>query len=189
MAKVTMPLLSTEARGKIANAIVFFPWKGRNIVRRWLTPANPQSLLQMTIRAKLKAIGKAIAKIYTPTDVASGSIVYQAALAKTTSGQPWNAWFAKQVLDHVKVATNWSALTGQFSTATGYANFQTEATALGLVDFALTAGYTENIEAGLQLYMAAYAAYAGELSEYSTDPENWAVTLVTDFATDFQVNA
>ena len=109
--------------------------------------------------------------------------------SKTTSGQPWNAWFAKQVLDHVKVATNWSALTAQFSTATGYANFQTEATALGLVDFALTAGYTEDIEAGLQLYMAAYAAYAGELSEYSTDPEDWAVALVTDFATDFQVNA
>jgi len=189
MAKVIMPLLSTEARGKIANAMVFFPWKGRAVVRRWLTPANPQSLLQMTIRAKLKAIGKAISKIYTPDDVAGGSMIYQYALAKTTSGQPWNAWFAKQVLDHVKVASNWSALTGQFSTATGYTNFKAEATTLGLVDFALTAGYTENIEAGLQLYMAAYAAYAGELSEYITDPEDWAVTLVTAFATDFQVAA
>lgn len=185
MAKVTMPLLSTEARGKIANAIVFFPWKGRNIVRRWLIPANPQSVDQMTARAKLKAIGKAISKIYTPTDVTGGSIVYKAALAKTTAGQPWNAWFAKQVLDYIKVTTNWAAITGAYTTASEHTNFEAVATALGLVNFAMTAGYTDEIEAGLQLYLAAYAAYQGELSEYNSDPETWADSLVTEFGEDF----
>ena len=68
MAKVTMPLLSTEARGKIADAIVYFPWKGVAVVRQWLKPANPQAVNQMTARAKLKAIGKAISKIQTPDD-------------------------------------------------------------------------------------------------------------------------
>lgn len=188
MAKVTMPLLSAEARGKIADAIVFFPWKGLNVVRQWLIPANPQSVDQMTARAKLKGIGKAIAKIQTPADLANGSMIYQLTLPKAPSGQPWNSYFAKKVLDHVKTTTNWTALTGQWSTATGYTDFNSLATGLGLVDFAMTTGYTDNVAAGLQLYMAAYAAYALELSEYNTDPEDWAATLVTAFAADFTTN-
>lgn len=189
MAKVVMPLLSTEARGKIADAIVFFPWKGLAVVRQWLKPANPQSLAQMTIRAKLKAIGKAISKIYTPDDVASGSVIYQRTLAKAPSGQPWNSYFAKQVLDHIKVATNWSALTGAYTTASAHTQFESDATTLGLVDFAFTVGYTENIEAGLQLYLAAYAAYQAELTEYNSDPETWAASLVTEFVEDFTTAA
>lgn len=189
MAKVTMPLLSASARGKIADAIVFFPWKGLNVVRQWLIPSNPQSLLQMTARAKLKGIGKAIDKIQRPFDLAGGSIIYQRALAVAPSGQPWNSYFAKKVLDYIKTGTNWTAFTAAFSTATGYTSFQAEATTLGLVDFAFTTGYTENIEAGLQLYMAAYAAYAQGLSEYDTDPESWAAALVTAFAADFTTGA
>ncbi len=185
MAKVTMPLLSTEARGKIADAIVFFPWKGIAVVRQWLKPANPQSLAQMTIRAKLKAIGKAISKIYTPDDVAGGSVIYQGALGKAPAGQPWNSYFAKNVLDHIKTGTNWTALTAAYTTATGHTNFEAAATTLGLVDFAFTVGYTENIEAGLQLYLAAYAAYQEEISDYNSDPEDWAASLVTEFAEDF----
>jgi len=189
MAKVTMPLLSAQARGKIADSIVFFPWKGINLVRQWLVPANPQSVDQMTARAKLKAIGKAIAKIKTAGDIASGSIIYQRALAVAPSGQPWNSYFAKKVLDHVKTTTNWAALTAAWSTATGYTDFNAEATTLGLVDFALTAGYTESIAAGLQLYMAAYAAYQQGLTEYDADPTGWAATLVTAFAADFTTSA
>lgn len=188
MAKVTMPLLSTEARGKIADAIVYFPWKGLAVVRQWLKPANPQSTAQMTARAKLKGIGKAIAKIQTPDDQANGSIIYQLSLAKAPAGQPWNSYFAKKVLDHIKTTSNWTNVTAAWSTATAYTNFNELATSLGLVDYAMTTGYTENVAAGLQLYMAAYAAYALELSEYNTDPESWAVTLATAFMQDFTTN-
>lgn len=188
MAKVTMPLMSTEARGKIADALVFFPWKGLNIVRQWLKPANPQSTDQMTARTKLAAIGKAISKIQTPADISSGSIIYQLSLDKAPSGQPWNSYFAKKVLDHIKTTSNWTNLTAAWSTATAYTNFNGLATTLGLVDFNLTTGYTETIAAGLQLYMAAYAAYALELSEYNTDPEGWAITLATAFMQDFTTN-
>lgn len=188
MAKVTMPLMSASASGKIADAIVFFGWKGLSIVRQWLKPANPQSTDQMTARTKLKGIGKAISKIQTPDDLANGSIIYQRALDKAPSGQPWNSYFAKAVLDHVKTTTNWTNLTAQWSTATAYTNFNELATSLGLVDFAMTTGYTETIAAGLQLYMAAWAAYDLELSEYSTDPEDWAVTLATAFMQDCTTN-
>lgn len=188
MAKVTMPLLSTEARGKIADAIVFFPWKGINIVRQWLIPANPQSTAQMTARTKLKGIGKAIAKIQTPDDQANGSMIYQLALPKAPSGQPWNSYFAKKVLDYIKTTSNWTNLTGAWSTASAYTEINGLATTLGLVDYAMTTGYTETIAAGLQLYMAAYAAYQLELSEYNTDPVGWAASLATAFMQDFTTN-
>ena len=37
--------MSMSASGKIADAIVYFTWKGRNVVRQWLVPANPQSTI------------------------------------------------------------------------------------------------------------------------------------------------
>ncbi len=188
MAKVTMPLLSTEARGKIADAIVFFPWKGLAVVRQWLKPANPQSTGQMTARTKLKGIGQCISKIQTPSDLANGSMIYQLALPKAPSGQPWNSYFAKKCLDFIKTTTNWTNLTGAWSTATAYTSFNELATSLGLVDYNLTTGYTETIAAGLQLYMGAYAAYALELSEYNTDPVDWNVALATAFMQDFTTN-
>jgi len=44
MAKVEGPLFSLEARGKIGNVMVHFPWKGRNVVRKWLKPTNPRDI-------------------------------------------------------------------------------------------------------------------------------------------------
>lgn len=50
MAKVTGPLMSIDARGKLANAIVFMGWRGINTVRQWVKPANPNSAAQQAIR-------------------------------------------------------------------------------------------------------------------------------------------
>lgn len=188
MAKVVGPLMSYEARGKIANMVVFFPWKGINVVRKWLKPTNPQDPDQMRQRSILKGIGKAIKYIQTADDISNGSIVYQRALALAPSGQIWNAYLAKNVLDYAKTAATWTTLTAKWSTATGYADFNSLATTLGLVDFSTAVGYTETVKAGLQLFMAAYAAYQMNMSEYNTDPEDWAVTLVTAFMQDCTTN-
>jgi len=185
MAKVVGPLMSYEARGKIADMVVYFPWKGINVVRQWLKPTNPSDPDQMRVRAQLRAIGKAIKFCMTKTDVANGSVVYQRALALAPSGQIWNAWLAKNVLSVVNTLALWTAFTAKWSTATAYANFNAAATALGLVNFAFTTGYTETIAAGLQLFMAAEAAYQMNMSEYNTDPEDWAASLATKFAEDF----
>ena len=61
MAKLNAPLFSFSASGSIAKALVYFPWKGLNVVRSWVSPANPKSPAQMTIRDRLKA---AVAKIH-----------------------------------------------------------------------------------------------------------------------------
>jgi hypothetical protein len=50
MAAVTAPLLSFGASGQIAKTQVYSSWKGRPYVRRYVTPANPQSTEQSITR-------------------------------------------------------------------------------------------------------------------------------------------
>ncbi|GAI97628.1 unnamed protein product, partial [marine sediment metagenome] len=60
MAKVKAPLLSFGASGAIAKAIVYFPWKGLNVAREYVVPANPKSDAQNIQRAYLTAAVDAI---------------------------------------------------------------------------------------------------------------------------------
>ena len=53
MAKVTAPLFSFGARGKLGDALVYFPWKGIHAVRTYVVPANPNSAAQQTQRGRL----------------------------------------------------------------------------------------------------------------------------------------
>lgn len=50
MAKPTGGLLSFDARGQVAKTIVFSSWRGRGYVRRYVTPANPNSAAQALTR-------------------------------------------------------------------------------------------------------------------------------------------
>jgi hypothetical protein len=53
MAKVIAPLFSFGARGKLGDALVYFPWKGIHAVRTYVIPANPNSAGQQTQRGYL----------------------------------------------------------------------------------------------------------------------------------------
>lgn len=53
MAKLTAPLFSFGASGKIADSLVYFPWKGLDAVRQYVIPANPRSADQVTQRGHL----------------------------------------------------------------------------------------------------------------------------------------
>lgn len=50
MAKLTAPLMSFNARGKLAGSLVFMGWKGLKTVRQYVTPANPQTADQVVQR-------------------------------------------------------------------------------------------------------------------------------------------
>ncbi|MGQ9847534.1 MAG: hypothetical protein ACUVQP_08560 [Bacteroidales bacterium] len=50
MAKVNMPLLGISATGQLGKSLVYFNWKGLNVVRRYIIPTNPRSGLQQTQR-------------------------------------------------------------------------------------------------------------------------------------------
>lgn len=50
MAKLKGPLFSFDARGKLANSLVFMKWKGISDVRQHVIPANPKTTAQTTQR-------------------------------------------------------------------------------------------------------------------------------------------
>lgn len=54
MVKVLGPAMSLDASGKLAGAIVFSKWKGRNYIRQLVKPANPRSGGQVGMRAMFK---------------------------------------------------------------------------------------------------------------------------------------
>jgi hypothetical protein len=196
MAKVDGPLMSLGASGKVGDALVFFSWKGTNVVRRWLKPTQPNSVLQGFVRAAMSAIGKVISKIQSISGGDSvDSALYSLNTAAAPSGVNWNAFFAQGFLNLLQTAGEFQ--TALFSSkiaaysALGTAvltAFKTNATALGLADFAFDYGYTTNIEAGCQLYFGALAAYENGIAAtapYNTNPDSWAASDVDSFKTDF----
>jgi hypothetical protein len=194
MAKVDGPLMSLEARGKIADAIVFFPWKGRHAVRQWLKPTNPMKTLQGYVRAALRAIGKEVKVIAC---VSKGSAVdsklYNGIVAKVGPGMNWNAFHAQGLLKLFIVAgafatTAFAANVAKYSTHGAKTAWDSQGTALGLVDNAFPYGYTTSISAGCQLFFGALAAFANLASwgaNYTVDPgvATYAASNVDAFAT------
>ena len=200
MAKVDGPLFSLEARGKIADAMVFFPWKGRHIVRQWLKPTNPKSTKQGYLRSALKAIGKFMAKVGNVSDGdALDSKIYVAATSKADAGMNWNAWLGGGFLDALQsgntlVTGSLTDLVDVYSSlnTTDLAAWASEASALGLIDFAFGYGYTTNIPAGLQLFFGAHACYSKSIigtAPYNTNPDSWVLADITDFAEEMTTDA
>lgn len=58
MALVSAPLLSLDASGKLAGAIVFSKWKGRQYVRSLVKPSNPKSGGQVGMRGAFKFLAQ-----------------------------------------------------------------------------------------------------------------------------------
>lgn len=200
MAKVEGPLFSLEARGKVGNAIVFTPWKGRHCVRQYLKPTNPKSTTQGYVRATLKAISKWVKKVgHTSGGDALDSVVYQAFTASAPAGQNWNAFAGKGLMDLMQVANtfltaSFAAIVAEYSAlgTDDLAAFATNATALGMSDFTFGYGYTTAIPAGLQLFFGAKSCYADSIigsAPYNTDPASWVASDVDNFKEDMTSNA
>lgn len=191
MAKVDGPLFSLEARGKIGDAMVFFPWKGRHVVRQWLKPTNPKSVLQGYVRGSMKAIGKFVSKILCISKgSALDSLLYADATSSADAGMNWNAWLGGGFLDALQDAgsfqtSDFNNYISEYSTdlhTTVKAAFDSEATILALEDFAMAYGYTTSIPAGLQLYFGAIACYkktVSNASPFNVAPVSWDIADVT----------
>jgi len=100
MAKVAGPLLSVDASGKVADALVFSRWRGQKYVRQWVKPANPNTAAQQSQRSKL-ANAVADWTTNTPADLQAGCRDYQ-------SGEPYSGfnWFIKRHIALVKGAAD-----------------------------------------------------------------------------------
>ena len=62
MAKLKGPLFSLGASQQLGKTLVYFAWKGLNVVRQYVIPANPKTALQQTQRGYLTG---AVAGIHT----------------------------------------------------------------------------------------------------------------------------
>lgn len=62
MAKLKAPLMSLGASGALGKAIVYFGWKGLDVVREYVVPANPKTTLQQTQRGYMT---RAVAYIHS----------------------------------------------------------------------------------------------------------------------------
>lgn len=100
MAIVSGPLMSLDARGKFANALVFTAWKGRSVVRQLVTPANPYATDQVAVRNQVRTTGAAQSFAYRSIQKGAGRLVtdLDAIKAVTPSGQAWNGTLVKAMI-------------------------------------------------------------------------------------------
>jgi len=173
MAKVTLPLMSGGASGKIADALVFFPWKGRNLVRQWLKPANPQSEDQGDQRLFLGGTAKGCSLLNKDYDY-YGQVV---TLELVPGGQTWISYLVDRIItQYMPNAISYEALVTEFEGHISNAAWDSEAADANLLDFDIEyKGTTNDFEAGLQLYIMAKVAILDGFTglPYTKDLATW----------------
>jgi len=184
MAKVTGPLMSMSASGKIADAIVFFSWKGVNVVRQWLIPANPQSAGQGDQRIMIGGTGRAVGKIDAGASFAQQLID----LELIPSGQTKQSFMVKYILDHyITGATSYLAELSACTNHTSYADFTAAADVMTILEFDLDYADNAPYDKALGLYLIAKASIDLNFdgTPYTTDIAAWVTADIDGMINDF----
>lgn len=156
MAKVTGPLFSLSASGKIGDAMVHFGWKGLNVVRGWVKPVNKHSADQGDARLMLGGLGRAIKA------VVKDSALYADLVSLSETPETWNSAFVKFGLLNIFTS---AALCNAEITAYGtnpaktYLDSLAVARGIGALDN-VDAGIVNPMTGGFLLYMLARIAIA-----------------------------
>lgn len=104
MAKTVAPLLSFDAGGQIAKTQVYSRWKGRPYVRRYVVPANPDTVEQQKTRTSFKWLMEAWK--FLPASATQGWLLYGDSLQITDR----NAW-AKANVSALRAASTLDPMT------------------------------------------------------------------------------
>jgi hypothetical protein len=178
------------ASGKIADAMVFFGWKGISVVRQWLIPANRKSLDQGDVRVILGGLGRSV------SPVVKGSQYHVDATSLALGGTTWVSQFVKYVRN--KYMPDGAACMAELAIFNGLANvalWNAKALVLGLASFELPyMGMANSFSYGMMLYeLAKYG-----VDQHGLDPElfaaaiyekalaSWEAADFTAFVTDIQ---
>ena len=155
MAKVTGPLFSMSASGKIADVLVYFTHKGRNVVRQWLSPANPQSSAQGDRRIIMGGTGRAVGQITVDEPFHQQLID----LELIPGGQTKQSYMVKYIIDNfIANATNYSTELACLKAHAASDHIQDVADGLNLLEFDLTYATVDPYDERLGLYLMAKAA-------------------------------
>ena len=183
MAKVTGPLMSMSASGKLANALVYFGWKGTNVVREFVIPANPQSTGQGDRRIIAGGTGRSVGKVAPSTAFAQQLID----LSLVPSGQTKQSFMVKYILDnYLTNATTYAAQLALCTGHTAYADFGTGADSLAITEFDLDYATIAPYDKALGLYLIAKSSIALNFtgSPYDTALTSWTATEIGELTAD-----
>lgn len=183
MAKLIGPLFSIGATGKIADSLVYFTWKGRNVVRQWLVPANPQSSDQGDRRIIMGGTGRAAAQITVDENYHQQLID----LELIPGGQTKQSYIVKYIIDnYISNATNYSTELACLKAHAASDHIQDVADALGLLEFDLDYATVDPYDERLGVYLMAKAAIALSFTgaPYTKTLSAWTSTQWSNFQTD-----
>ena len=182
MAKVWGPLHSDDARGKLADSLVFMGWKGIKTVRTWLKPTNPQREKQGNIRTVIGGIGRAIGKVIADSAFHDQLIT----LDLIPDQQSKQSYLVQYIKDNyiagagATMTAAYIAMLAELTGHTSYALFTAAGTTLGIDDFSLAYDSIGDFDKGLGIYLLAKAAIALEFtgSPYTKTLASWTATQI-----------
>lgn len=180
-----------SASGKLGDAIVFFGWKGLNVVREWLIPVNKMSGAQGNQRTIFGGTGRAAGEIYpNPGHTTVSAFAQQLIdLALVPGGQTKQSFLVQYIIDHyLNTTANFSTYRAELiDSVTAYTAFGAGATTLGLVDFSLDYDTIATYDKALGLYLLAKAAKALAFvgTPYGLNPSTYVQASVDSMISDF----
>jgi hypothetical protein len=184
MAKVTGPLYSMSASGKLGDAMVYFGWKGVNVVRGYVKPSNPMSAGQGNNRIFLGGTGRAVGEIKPSFSFAQQLID----LALIPGGQTKQSFLVKYIIDHYLTdATAYANMLAELTSHTEYDVWGAAADALGIVEFDLDYATVAAYNKALGLYLIAKSAIALGFvgTPYTTALASWVTADISGMIADF----
>jgi len=184
MAKVTGPIHSDSASGKLADAMVFATWKGVKYVRQYVIPANPQSSDQGDQRIIMGGTGRSVGKV----SVLGTINTKLAALDVIPSGQSKQSYLVQYILDHyLDSVTNYVAQLALCTGHTAYTAFEGAADTLGITAFDLAYAATSPYDKALGIFLIAKACQALNFTgePYTTALSAWTGADIDLFVADF----
>jgi len=189
MAKTTGPLYSLSASGKLANAMVYFTWKGIGVCREWLKPTNKKSADQGNQRTMLGGTGRAVGQIRPrPGDTTVSAFAQQLIDLKVIpGGQTKQSYMVDYIMSHY--LTDVSAYASMLAELTGHAEYDcwgAIADALSVVEFSLPYDTIAAYDKALGLYLMAKTAIALGFTgtPYTTALASWVTADISGFAAD-----
>ncbi len=190
MPKVSGPLMSMDASGKLGNSIVFGKWKGQHTVRSYVKPANPKKPEQGDVRLILGGLGRACG--FVAKD--KGYHTKLLALNIIPSSQSKQSFLVKYFKDlfingsGTVMNTNYDDLLLELQAHTAYADFNTKAVSIGISDFSLSYASLAPFEKALCLYILAKGAISLGFTgtPYTKSLATWTSTDIQSLIVDLQ---
>lgn len=182
MAKVTGPLMSLDARGKLGKCLVFLGWKGIKTVRQWLKPANPKDPDQGDIRIIIGGLGRSVGKVTVaqPFDVKLKALDV---IPDQQSKQSYLVQYIKTQFLTGKGATmtgNYASMLAALTGHTSYTTFNAAADTMAITEFDLDYASIAPFNKSLGIYLLAKAAiqlgFTG--SPYTKTLASWTATQI-----------